>query len=425
MAQANLSRGGSKNFQRRMRMEKIKSKGGAVGAAASPLDPSLNLSNLPVELLHRIFHYCDARTIRCAMRFVCKRLRNIVNQYDQVELVLNCKDQMYYKRFLCSIPPHIVSSLIVSFEGVHIPEYGGHEVVPCTHLFHHIRHLSLRSMTNGSLQLFLRDANYLQLVSLTIESRDQLDRETCSRISSMIGRLNLQKLCLPKLDYDIAATMWSKQCQLTHLTLGSCRYSQYPTLLQQSPHLKTLKLNDMIGCNEEMPIGPITSQLTCLIIKIRMLSTQQLKSVLSKTPTIRELQIGFHTKSLSSLADIYDWENFARTELNFLDRFRYLIPYRFTCNDAINFDSLMIPFQGPFWLNEKHWFVAYEYIFDGSSSVLLHAVPNTNDFCDFHNRKYGILFQQNNFYLTKREKPNLISIVPCDVSSQILTKYNI
>lgn len=384
-----------------------------------------NLSDLPVELLHRIFHYCDARTILCAMRFVCKRLYNIVNQYDQVELVLNCKDQMHYRRFLYSVPSHSVSSLIVSFEGIYIPEDGRYASASCIHLFEHIRHLSLRSMTNRSLQLFFKDANYLQLVSLTIESNDQLDRETRSRISSMIGRSNLRKLCLPKLDYDIAATMWPEQCQLTHLTLGSCRYSHYPTLLQQLPHLKTLKLNDMIKCNEEMSIGPITSQLTCLIIKNHMLSTQQLKSVLSKTHALRELQIGFHTKSLSSLADIYDWENFVRTELNFLDRFRYLIPYRFTCNDAISFDSLMIPFQGPFWLNEKHWFVAYEYIFDGSSSVLLHAVPNTNDFCDFHNRKYGILFKQNNFYLTKREKQNLISIVPCDVSSQILTKCNI
>jgi hypothetical protein len=280
-------------------------------------------------------------------------------------------------------------------------------------------------MTNRSLQLFLKDANYLQLVSLTIESVDQLDRETRSQISSMIGRSKLRKLCLPKLDYDIAATTWPEQCQLTHLTLGRCRYSHYPTLLQQLSHLKTLKLNDMIECNEKMPIGAITSQLTCLIIKNYTLSTQQLKSVLSKTPALRELQIGFHTKSLSSLADIYDWENFVRTELSFLDRFRYLIPYRGTFYDAINFDSLMVPFQGPFWVNEKHWFIAYEYIFDGSSSVLLHAVPNTNDFCYFHNRKYGILFKQNNFYLTKREKQNLISIVPCDVSSQILTKYNL
>lgn len=382
-----------------------------------------NLSALPVELLHRIFHYCDARTILCAIRFVCKRLRNIVNQYDQVELVLNCKDQSRYERFLRSIRPHIVSSLIVSFEGVYIPpEHGRRANAVCVHLFEHIRHLSLRSMTNRSLQLFLKDANYLQLVSLTIESNGQLDPETRSRISYMIARSNIRKLCLPTLDYDIAVTIWPEQCQLMHLTLGGCRYRQYPTLLQQLPHLKTLKLNDMTGCDEEMPIGPITSQLTCLIIKNRVLSTQQLKLVLSKTPALRELQIDFHRKSLSSLADIYDWENFVRTEFNFLDRFRYSIPYRFTCNDAISFDSLMIPFQGPFWLNEKHWFVAYEYIFDGSNSVLLHALPNTDDLCDFHNCKYGILFKQNNFYLTKREKQNLISIVPCDVSTAILTK---
>jgi hypothetical protein len=271
----------------------------------------VNLSNLPVEILHRIFHHCDARTILCAMRFVCKRLRNVVDKYNQIELEINWKYRMNFGRSFLFVPPHVVSSLIVSFEDGYIPEDERCTFIFYIHRFKHIQHLSLCGIRNESLELFLQDANYLQLVSLTIDWQGSTNCKTFSGISSMIEKSNLRKLCLPKLKYGTGDISWPDQCQLTHLTLESCRYSQYPALLQQLPFLKTLGLDYIIMYNnEEMPIGPITSQLTCLIIKNRILSTQQLKSLLSKTPVLRDLQIGFCTQSLSSIVDVYDWKNF-------------------------------------------------------------------------------------------------------------------
>jgi hypothetical protein len=322
-----------------------------------------NLSNLPVEILHEIFHYCDARTILCTIRFVCKRLQTIANQYNHIELELKGRELMYFRDSFGFVPPHAVSSLTLLFEDVYIPENEKLTFVFYIRRFTHIRHLSLRDIRNESLQLFLQNANYIQLVSLTIDSQDRPNRETCSRISSMIEKSNLRKLCLPKLKYEIGGISWPDQCQLTYLTLKSCRYSQYPVILQQLPYLKTLGLNTIITYNEEMPISPITSQLTCLIIKNCFLSRQQLKSLLSKTPVLRNLSIGFRGSFHKCFTDIYDWENFVRTELSFLDRLEFFYYHELSHNMTPSFNSILAPFREPFWLNEKHWFVDCECIF--------------------------------------------------------------
>jgi hypothetical protein len=322
-----------------------------------------NLSNLPIEALHRIFHYCDARTILYKIRFVCKSLHDVVNQYDRIELELNWKDFMHFRRPFLSVPSHVVSSLIVSLEGGYISKDELRTFICYLLRFKHIRHLSLRGVRDEDIQLFLRDANYNQLVSLTIDSKDESNRHTCSHISSVIEELNLRKLCYPNLRYEINVISWPQKCQLTHLTVKSCPYSQYLAILQQLPYLKTLGLNNIIMDSEEMSTTSFTSQLTNLIINVCSLSAQQLKLLLSATPALRDLSIGFRETWRKCFADIYGWENFVQTELNFLNRLEFFYYQELSLNTMPSFDTIIAPFREPFWLKEKHWFVACECIF--------------------------------------------------------------
>jgi hypothetical protein len=57
--------------------------------------------------------------------------------------------------------------------------------------------------------------------------------------------------------------------------------------------------------------------------------------------------------------------------------------------------------------------------------IIVFTVPNTLDVCDPENHTGGILFKQNKCYLTKRKENNPISIMPCDVSSQLLRVHNV
>jgi hypothetical protein len=221
-----------------------------------------------------------------------------------------------------------------------------------------------------------------------------------------------------KLSYNTTDILWSRQCQLTHLTMDCCSYNQYPAVLQQFSYLKTLGLNRLYMNIDNMSNISFTTQLTCLSINRCLLSIQQLKLLVTNTTALRDLSIGFHEKLLDSIDEVYNWENSFRTELNILNKLEFFFCFKLSSN-FISFDSILVPFRESFWLNEKRWFVECEYILDRSKNILLYTIPSTMNNDDFRRRTYGILFQQNNYYLTKREEQKPINIVPWNVSNRL------
>jgi hypothetical protein len=121
-----------------------------------------NLPDLPVEIHHRIFHYCDARTILCKIRLVCKTLRDAVNRYNQIQLEFNPKTMMYLEGYFRSVSSHAVSSLIISFENEYVNENEKNRFIFSINRFTETRHFSLRGMGDRNLQRFLTCANHLQ-----------------------------------------------------------------------------------------------------------------------------------------------------------------------------------------------------------------------------------------------------------------------
>ena len=382
------------------------------------------LSNLPAEVLYRIFHYCDAQTIICRIRRTCKRLRNIVKHYNQIEL--NSYGP-YISRFTRSIPVQNVSSLTLSWTTRHTSENEIRSFIDYINQFSQLRSLLISHLKDDDLFLIFKHLNYTQLISLTIDSEDEPRYASYSEFASWMERSNLRKLYWPQLKYEINGIPWLNQCQLTHFIMNSCPYNQFYVILQHLPYLKTFGLSYFTDINDTVSVTSFTSSLTYLIIKSCTLPTQQLELLLSTVPQLRHLAIGFPELFDKCFIDVYDCENFIRTELNYLDRLEFFYYYELSQDRMPSFDSILAPFRTPFWLNEKHWFVDCECIFrrqygtcenkiwtffnvffilvGGSRNfIVIFTESNTLDICDPDEDTDGILLKQNDCYLVKRER---------------------
>jgi hypothetical protein len=69
--------------------------------------------------------------------------------------------------------------------------------------------------------------------------------------------------------------------------------------------------------------------------------------------------------------DGFRWEHFIRTKLPLLNQFDILLSCHHNKNsDIISLESVILPFQTPFWLEEKSWFVTCDYVIGYSRTRL-------------------------------------------------------
>ena len=305
------------------------------------------LSNLPAELLHLIFHYCDAKTIFCSIGLVCKRLRAVVYQYNQVELRFSRISATIVKRTLRHVPRHAVESLILSLGQTIASQKELYCFISGICQFEQLRNLSIRNLRDEYLQMFSEDLNYTQLVTLEIVTEYRPAVKIMSLLASMTKKLKgVQKFSLTCLNRQIEDIPSLGQCNITHLTIGKCFYNEYLAILHHLPSLKTLQLNDLIM--NSVNDSPIV-QLTCLTIRNYSLTTEHLKFLLSKATVLRHLKLAFSKpKKFKCFVDVYNWEEFVRTELNFLDRLEFFISYELPLDVMVDFESFVMPFQKPF-----------------------------------------------------------------------------
>ncbi|CAF4364076.1 unnamed protein product [Rotaria sp. Silwood2] len=340
-----------------------------------------HLINLPVEILHHIFHYCDVRTIAFKIGRVCKRLRTVAYRYSRFQLTFHYGDNaMFIEHMLHLIPNDSIVSLILT--DLYTKFQAFLDIVHKSNvIFTRIRHLTLNNVRDDALENFFANINYIQPISLTIDSHWPPKSANLSKFSTWIMNTNLQKLCWKQLDYNTNDMSWVDQCKLTHLTINSCLYSEYRILLHRLPYLKTLQLNNCTMDTEDMcipsSIVSFDSQLTYLIINDCLVPVECLMFLISKIPQLRHLKLVSYAKMIQSVADIYQWEKFIRTEMNFLHTCEFLVSYEMSSDDVVSLPSLLAPFQEPFWVHEKRWFIVCEYEL-GFSTISLHTTSMDN-----------------------------------------------
>ncbi|CAF4999103.1 unnamed protein product [Rotaria sp. Silwood1] len=74
----------------------------------------MSLTDLPVELVHRIFDYCDITTI-LSVRAICRQLYLMANVYDRYELDYDYQSADELSLIIRLIRPENLNSIILPF----------------------------------------------------------------------------------------------------------------------------------------------------------------------------------------------------------------------------------------------------------------------------------------------------------------------
>ncbi|CAF0790177.1 unnamed protein product [Adineta steineri] len=288
------------------------------------------------------------------------------------------------------IPYHRVVSLDIFWRDSQTSSRQNDKFIDHILQFTRLQYLILHDINNVDLQFLLEKSNYMELISLTIDSRQRPSSKTFKIVSLMLVKSNLQKLRWNNSDYNAGEMSWPEQCKLKYLSINSCLYSQYLHILHQLPYLETLQLTDCImDMNNTFKSSSnllFNSQLACLIITDCSLSTEHFRSLILKTLKLRELKIIFRSRMFTSVIDTYEWEKLVRIELNFLNRLEFFLSYTISADDTISFNSIIAPFRELFWLNEKRWFTVCESIIhsDEQDRISLFTIPITMDIPRFY-----------------------------------------
>ncbi|CAF4854652.1 unnamed protein product [Rotaria socialis] len=362
------------------------------------------LINLPTEILYRIFDYCDIETILLKLRRVCKKLRTIVYQYNRFHVEFNERNIMYVRHLLHIVPNHSIVSLNMQLMKRWY-EIFNDLVHKYKSRFTRLRYLRIPEVKDEHWKNLFTNENSIELISLKIDFIDTPNSAVFSKLSSMLTKLNVQKLYCRMLEYKAKNMSWPIPCKLTYLKLRRCLYSEYLLLLLQLPCLKILELEECIMKTENTctPSSNISfiSQLTCLIITDCSVPIEYLRSLILETPKLRHLKLCYRKEIFKSVVDIYDWEKFIRTELNFLDTCDFLVYYKIPPNDKTNLQLILAPFLESFWVNEKRWFIGCEYVL-GHSTILLYTISTNFNFYSYKDVCYAISAKNNNYHLIQR-----------------------
>ncbi|CAF3997705.1 unnamed protein product [Adineta steineri] len=320
---------------------------------------------LPIELLHYIFDHLDAYTIALSIRSVCTQLYTAVNTYDRFQLKFGSTENSS-------------SNKNSSFKII-------------SHLIQPVRVISLKFYSDyagqWSINFFLKDfgiTRFSRLRSLTLYGVNCNTKEASSTIFSIIAQTNLQKLHLNDIDCTTNEIAWPIQNTLEQLTIRDCSYHQYRIILCNSLRLRTLVIRNCIMDNNDQTVSSyalttsdstVYPQLVSLTIGDCTLSPQEVECLLTLTPSLSHLKLIASRSTLDSIFNGSYWEQFIQKKLLLLNQFQFF----FTCtnkklNDTATLDSLILPFESSFWLNNKKWFVNCGYILR-ESKIILYTTP--------------------------------------------------
>ncbi|CAF4121460.1 unnamed protein product, partial [Adineta steineri] len=316
-------------------------------------------------MLHRIFDYCDMKTILLSIRSVCKDLRTATNIYDRLELTYDPSSTLKYHILsrLIIQPERIISLIVINKNSYKDDALSSFDEIFNIRQFTRLHSLTLDGIDCEIAKNFLVKISSESLTTLWIRVNDA---ETSIHTLSTATRFNLRKLVLNKSNLIMARGIsWPIQWELRYLEIGICTSSQYHTIIKQNPYLQTFVMEDCVEYLEDsrMMISrsfdqPCASILKSLSIMDCFLSFKELVSLLSWTPTLIHLELVFHRDLFDSALDGYRLEQIIKNKLPLLSQFTFFFSYKYFSqpkNTPNSIKTIIAPFRTPFWLEEKRW----------------------------------------------------------------------
>lgn len=347
------------------------------------MDSQASLISLPIELLHRVFDFVDAQTILLNIANVCQQLNFVSASYNRLKLKYDSSSHYNFKqisRLVCfdnvislSIKnDHISNNRINRF----IQFFGNCE-------FRRLRALSVTNCSYKEFEELLQHINTECPITLTLHLFHGFQERLPNILPPLISKYQVQKLFYDSLPYSNIPISWAECSNLEDLIITECTSTQCISIIRQCVQLQALRIKSCTSNNQDeirrALSSPVTnvSCLKTLAIEHCSLSLQQLESLFILTPALEHLLIGRIEQELKSLNHGYFWERTIQKKLRSLKKFEFFFSYTVTAqnnNDHPSLESLIIPFRTSFWLEEKHWYISCDYVFE-TRTIRIYTTP--------------------------------------------------
>lgn len=335
----------------------------------------MSLLTLPAELLYRICDFLDVESIVFSFRNVCIQLHTIADTYNQYKIYFRSMLKMNICRI---IPSENIVSLDFCERNREIDLIHIFLSMFNIHQFTRLRSLSLHMINNSDLNIILHQVTVnCKLTSFAIHSDIPNDNDnTLQLLFSLIAQPTLHNLTLYFNLSNKNKLLWPVHCNVEKLSMSTCTIQQFCSILQNSPRLHTLIINDChVNVLDKTIRSNLYLQLTSFTLNDIRMTMDKLELLLSMIPSLVHLDLTSSGKPFEFVRRLSQWEEFIQLKLPRLYQFEFCI-FCF-CSNWENFDSLILSFRTPFWLNEKHWYVTCQFRDDWTTSFTVFTTSNS------------------------------------------------
>lgn len=350
-----------------------------------------SLDTLPIELIYKIFHYLDSTTIVRSLRCVCKRLYDSVNQYEEYDFNFQSISKSNFSLLCNYIKLKHVKSLTLSDDNQTPGQIEYFLSLYRLKYFTQLYSLILIDVDDSYLKVILKDIQSSKLSFLKIQS----ERDYSQGITNgddfieVLSLPKLQKLILKLTSFDLPRISWPIQSSLQYLKINCSNLNDFYHIVHHLPNLRKLVVERLFeDINNGIHFKPddlqCFHQLESLKLKYCSIDITVLFIILSLTPTIEHLQLIRSISLDDFVANLSEFEKFIQEKLTILNKFDFFLSYRRYYDDTpVDIQTYFTPFQTPFWISTKKWFVICEYI-QSTQSVLLYTPSITDSQLDYY-----------------------------------------
>ncbi|CAF4418307.1 unnamed protein product [Rotaria sp. Silwood2] len=234
---------------------------------------------LPVEIVHRIFDYCDAETLLFSIRCISKYLCAIVEIYDR--FALNW-------RYTSKLDEQYISHLIQPEKVVSLSFFGYEKIQDMLDIdinqFTRLRSLTFIHINGIELDKLFSTMTINSLISMSIDLCHISNVQTLIPSSSQFNNLSLSQFSLPKVNKGIRWIMSPSIDKLKYLQIDICSYNEYVTILYHLPNLRILRIKNFTMNESTLNLNvQFYSSLKSLLITNSLITSVQLESLIITT----------------------------------------------------------------------------------------------------------------------------------------------
>ncbi|CAF3108676.1 unnamed protein product [Rotaria sp. Silwood2] len=355
-----------------------------------------SLETLPVETLHHILDDLDIQTILFSFRNTCRRFRAIANNYDRYSLNFESISKYDFERVCRLVNPRHVTSLTLCENEETLDQIKLFLSYFSLRQFNCLRSLSLLITGEEKLKAIAGQLSIrlLQSFSLKIEKSDDRRKNTTARfLSSIIAKSNLSKLELDIQAGRLEKIVWPAQYSIQCLRITSViAFDQLCTIFSCSPHLRTLMIESFFFQNTNQSL--LTSSLTTHFQQLTSLTFEKLDTQIDNLELFLSLTSSLVHLTVIGYGNYHDgnrWEYFIQLHLPLLSEFRFFFS-QMQCvqQNAENIKLIIAPFQTPFWLEDKRWYVTCEADINTSGFITLYSIPICVPVFSYETKKVSI-----------------------------------